>query len=141
MKRISSVLRKIKRISCNDYGQSIVEFALLLPVFLMLVMGVIDIARAYSAYQVVTNSAREGARLGIIPGVAPAAVTTQVTNFLAASGQAGCAIQGTNLGTAGVAGSNTQVAVSCNFTTLTGTLIPGWTGTIVLARTVNMRHE
>ncbi len=141
MKWISSMLRKFIRTSRNDYGQSMVEFALLLPVFLMLVMGVIDIARAYSALQVVTNSAREGARLGIIPGTAPAAVTTQVNNFLAAGGQVGCATAGVNLGTGGAAGSNTQVTVSCNFVTLTGTLIPGWTGTIVLAQTATMRHE
>ena len=122
-------------------GQSMVEFALLLPVFLMMVMGVIDIARAYSTLQVVTNAAREGARVAIIPTTAPAAVTTTVNTYLAASGQAGCTTAGTNLGTAGPAGATTTVAVSCNFNTLTGTLVPGWTGTFALAQTATMRHE
>lgn len=118
-----------------------VEFALLLPVFLMLVMGVIDIARAYSALQVVTNAAREGARTAIIPTTAPAAVTTTVNVYLTAGGQTGCVTAGVNLGTAGNAGDTTTVTVSCNFNTLTGSLIPGWTGTIVLAQTATMRHE
>ncbi len=122
-------------------GQSMVEFALLLPVFLMLVMGVIDIARAYSVLQVVTNAAREGARVAIIPTTAPATVTATVNAYLAAGGQAGCATAGANLGTAGAAGANTTVTVSCNFITLTGTLIPGWAGNFALAQTATMRHE
>lgn len=122
-------------------GQSLVEFALLLPVFLLLVMGVIDFARAYGVLQVVTNAAREGARLGIIPSTAPAAVTTQVDTYLAAGGQTGCATVGANLGTAGSAGDSTTVTVTCNFTPLTGSLIPGWSGTVALAQTSIMRHE
>ena len=118
-----------------------VEFALLLPIFLMLVMGVIDIARAYSVLQVVTNAAREGARVAIIPTTAPATVTTTVNTYLTAGGQAGCNTAGANLGTAGAAGALTTVTVSCNFTALTGTLIPGWVGTFALAQTATMRHE
>ena len=119
-----------------------VEFALLLPVFLMLVMGVIDIARAYSNLQVITNATREGARLGIIPGSAPAAVTAAVNNYLVTGAVANCGAPAlANVGTGGAAGDNTTVAVTCNFQTLTGTLIPVWTGTIALTRTATMRHE
>lgn len=122
-------------------GQSLVEFALLLPVFLMLVMGALDIARAYSVLQIVTNASREGARVGILPTTDPNAVTTAVNNYLASGGQAGCNTAGANWGTTGAAGSNTTVTVTCNFQTLTGTLIPGWTGTIALTRAASMRHE
>ena len=38
-----------------------VEFALILPVFLMLTLGVVDGARIFSAYISLTNASREGA--------------------------------------------------------------------------------
>jgi Flp pilus assembly protein TadG len=42
-------------------GQTLVEFALVLPVFLMLTLGVVDGARVFSAYIAITNGAREAA--------------------------------------------------------------------------------
>jgi Flp pilus assembly protein TadG len=42
-------------------GQTLVEFALILPVFLVLTLGVVDGARVFSAYIAITNGAREGA--------------------------------------------------------------------------------
>lgn len=42
-------------------GQSLVEFALILPVFLLLTLGVVDGARIFTAYIAITNGAREGA--------------------------------------------------------------------------------
>jgi Flp pilus assembly protein TadG len=49
----------------REEGQSYVETALVLPFLILLVMGVLDIGRAFNAYIVVTNAAREGARYGI----------------------------------------------------------------------------
>lgn len=46
-------------------GQSLTEFALLLPILLLLMLGVVDVARAYAAYVTITNAAREGARYGM----------------------------------------------------------------------------
>lgn len=42
-------------------GQTLVEFALILPVFLLMTLGVVDGARIFSAYISITNAAREGA--------------------------------------------------------------------------------
>lgn len=47
-------------------GQSLVEFALILPVFLMIFIGVFDAGRAIYAYSTVTNAARAGARVAIV---------------------------------------------------------------------------
>ncbi len=136
------MLRRFRKGRKSVKGQGLVEFALLLPVFLMLVMGVIDIARAFSNLQVITNAVREGARLGIIPTSAPAAVTTTVNNYLASGNVANCgAPVMANVGTGGAAGANTTVQVTCNFQTMTGTIVPGWTGTIALSRIATMRHE
>lgn len=50
-------MRKPKRIG----GQGLVEFALILPVVLLLVIGALDIGRAFYVKVVLENSAREGA--------------------------------------------------------------------------------
>jgi Flp pilus assembly protein TadG len=47
-------------------GQALVEFALLLPFLLLVVMGTLDLGRAVYANTVIANAAREGARVGII---------------------------------------------------------------------------
>jgi Flp pilus assembly protein TadG len=43
-----------------------VEFALVLPILLLLVLGLIDFGRAVQAYAAVANGAREGVRAAII---------------------------------------------------------------------------
>jgi Flp pilus assembly protein TadG len=43
-------------------GQSLVELALLLPILLLLVLGILDFGRSYYYYVSITNAAREGAR-------------------------------------------------------------------------------
>lgn len=47
-------------------GQSLVEFALLLPILLLLAVMLLDLGRAIYYYSVIYNAAREGARYGII---------------------------------------------------------------------------
>jgi hypothetical protein len=45
-------------------GQALVEFAIAISVFMLLLLGTFDLARAYLAYTVVTNAAREASRYG-----------------------------------------------------------------------------
>lgn len=47
-------------------GQTLAEFALVLPVLIVMLMGIFDLGRAIFAYNAITNAAREGARLGIV---------------------------------------------------------------------------
>ena len=46
-------------------GQGLLEFALLVPLLILLVFGAIDLARAYHAQVTITNASREGARLAM----------------------------------------------------------------------------
>jgi Flp pilus assembly protein TadG len=60
----------------REPGQSLVEFALGLLVFLLMVFGIFEFGRAIYTYSVVAHAAREGARVGAVrptPGVAAAA--------------------------------------------------------------------
>ena len=50
-----------------ERGQSMVEFALLLLPFLLVTIGIIEIGRAWSVKQAVTNAAREGTRILLLP--------------------------------------------------------------------------
>lgn len=47
-------------------GQSMVEFALILPILILILIGIFDAGRAIYAYNTVSNSARAGARVGIV---------------------------------------------------------------------------
>lgn len=43
-----------------------IEFALILPILILMLMGILDLGRAIYAYSTVSNAAREGARLAIV---------------------------------------------------------------------------
>jgi Flp pilus assembly protein TadG len=68
----------------RDAGQSLVEFAILVPVLMGVVIGIFEFGRAWNVDQVLTNAAREGARLAVIgtstEGNVLEAVETALTN-------------------------------------------------------------
>ena len=47
-------------------GQTLVEFALVIPIFLLLLFALLDFGRVIYAQQTITNDAREGARKGLV---------------------------------------------------------------------------
>jgi Flp pilus assembly protein TadG len=47
-------------------GQGLVEFALIFPVFMLILFAIFDVGRLVFAYTSITNAAREGARLAIV---------------------------------------------------------------------------
>ena len=62
------------RVRAADRGAAAVEFALVLPLLLLLVFGIIDFGRAINAQITLTQAAREGARLAALGQ--PAATVT-----------------------------------------------------------------
>jgi Flp pilus assembly protein TadG len=46
-----------------ERGQSLVEFAMVAPLVLVLLFAIVDFGRAFQSWITVTNAAREGARL------------------------------------------------------------------------------
>src|SRR5207244_3134722 len=67
-------------------GAQIVELALVLPVLLLVLGGIVDFGFLFKNYEVVTNAAREGARFALLPTSAPADVQTRVNSYLSAGG-------------------------------------------------------
>jgi Flp pilus assembly protein TadG len=45
-----------------------VEAAIVTPILLLLMVGIFEIGRAFETWQVLTNAAREGARVSVLPG-------------------------------------------------------------------------
>lgn len=55
-------------------GQGLVEFALVLPIFVFLLVALFDMGRAVFAFNTLTNAAREGARVAIVNQDVPSIV-------------------------------------------------------------------
>ena len=66
----------------SEAGAELVEFALVLPMLLLVFGGIVDFGLLLQRQQVVTNAAREGARLAVLPGYTAADVQARVTQFV-----------------------------------------------------------
>jgi Flp pilus assembly protein TadG len=62
----SRALTRQKRRGRHQRGQSLVEFALVIPLFLVLVFGIIDFGLGLKSWITITNAAREGARYAAV---------------------------------------------------------------------------
>jgi Flp pilus assembly protein TadG len=66
----------------GERGAALVETAFVLPIMLLVCVGILEFGRAYQTWQVVTNAAREGARVAILPDYADASVSARVKTYL-----------------------------------------------------------
>lgn len=117
MKRRKAVCRHRSAVS-DERGQSLVEFVLALPILLVIIFGIVEFAAAWRSHQVVTNVAREGARLAVLPNTTDAAITAHIDTILVQSGL--------NL-------SLRTITISCQ--SLSGTITTNCTGTGVTGTT------
>ena len=58
------------------------EAALTLPLLLLVCVGIIEFGRLYQTWQVMTNAAREGARIAVLPGYSQADVQNRVAQYV-----------------------------------------------------------
>jgi len=63
---VHDVKTTIRSRSWRERGQALLEFALVVPIFLVLVFGIVDFGMGLKAWITITNSAREGARIGAV---------------------------------------------------------------------------
>ena len=110
LRRFSRLLRRGER------GQSLVEFAMVLPLFLVVVFGIVDFGRAYSAYVQLNNGAREGARYGAV-GKSSSEIVSRVRSVTAGlnQGDLGVSVSGAQ----GTKGSTVTVSVDYDFDLIT----------------------
>src|SRR5262245_24654317 len=68
------------------HGTTILEFAIVGPIFFMMVLGIIEMARGLMVAQLLTAGARVGCRVGVIEGKSTQNITTAVNTFLSGVG-------------------------------------------------------
>lgn len=65
----------LQRMAASSDGVALVEFAIVVPILLLLLVGILDTGRAVNAYVTISNASREGARYAALnPTAAPAAI-------------------------------------------------------------------
>lgn len=69
------MIRKMHR---DQNGQSLVEFALILPLLLLIVMGILEFGLMFNVYLTINNASREGARLGSVTEGDPVSIENRV---------------------------------------------------------------
>jgi Flp pilus assembly protein TadG len=125
-------LKKFK----SQKGQSLVEFALVLPILILLLFGMIEFGRLWETMNVMTSAAREGARVAATTTPDVNQVNNTVTNVLNAAN-----INNPNITVTGPdANQNVIVTVQINYIPISGAIVPGITN-FNLTRTSTMRWE
>ncbi|MHB8376312.1 MAG: TadE family protein [Dehalococcoidia bacterium] len=121
----------------SQRGQSLVEFALVMPVLLILVLGIMEFGFAITDQISVTNAARDGARAGALKGGSAAAAITQAQH--SASGLISCPLLTPTATYSGGTPNEVTVDVQCNYAPVTplGQLVKLFGGTLGTAFSLN----
>jgi Flp pilus assembly protein TadG len=82
---MAAFLRVVRRWWRCDSGAEFVEAALAIPLLLLIVFGIMDFGLMFQQYEVITNAAREGARIAVLPNYVDQDVTDRVNQYIAAS--------------------------------------------------------
>jgi Flp pilus assembly protein TadG len=145
-------MSRTHRRAAGRRGQSLVEFALVVPMLLLMVVGLIEFGRAWNVNQVVTFAARQGARTAAVmnaSGNTAQEIRDSVLNVVTTSLQSAnyaCGNCVTILGEASGANEPVTVTVSVPFQFfLFGPVMAlagqSWDGSINLRSTAVMRNE
>ena len=138
----------------RERGSAMVEAAICIPLLLVLMVGIFEVGRAYETWHVLTNAAREGARMAVMP-TSDIDTTTGLIREYMANGQltgAGAAVvsidEGASINVNGTAVSASLVTVDYPFQfimlqPIVRLVSPGATvgGPITMRATAVMRNE
>jgi Flp pilus assembly protein TadG len=69
------------RLRRDQRGAALLEMAFTLPLLLLISVSIFEFGRAFEVWQVLTNAAREGARVAVLPGISDAMVTARVQQY------------------------------------------------------------
>ena len=65
---------------------TLVEFALVAPIFFIFVLGLVEVGRAFMVKHMLTNAARQGCRVGVVEGKTYSDIQTAAQNALSGQG-------------------------------------------------------
>jgi Flp pilus assembly protein TadG len=66
----------------SERGSVLLEMAMTLPLLLLVSVAIFELGRAYQTQQILTNAAREGARMAVLPDASASNVETRVRQYL-----------------------------------------------------------
>ena len=66
----------------HERGTALLEAAITMPILLLIGVGLFEFGRAYQHAQILTNAAREGARLAMLPNATMGGVETRVRDYM-----------------------------------------------------------
>jgi Flp pilus assembly protein TadG len=130
--------------SRKQQGASLVEFAVLAPVFVVLLFGLVEFGLSIYSKEVIGNASREGARFGVVyttPRKTTTEIRTKVQDYLTKSGFTGTATINVT-GAGGASGSSLTVAVTYPYSfQVLPSFVSGLAGTINLTANSVMLME
>lgn len=135
---IFSHLKMRKLFPKNQDGQSIIEFALILPILLLVLFGITEFGRAIMVTNVLNTASREGARLAAVSSVGDSlAVRARVVEVLDAANIDAKQITIQFL----LVEKSVEVTVTSDFEVLSGGVLDPFIGTFELRGKTVMRYE
>ena len=139
-------IRKLHK-PCRSYRKqrraaAAVEFAIVAPVFFLLVFGMIEYGRMVMVQQVITNASREGARAAVLDGAETTEVVTTVNGYLTSGSISGATTTvSPDPPTDAAFGDPVTVVVSIPFSQVSWLPSPMFLGGQTLRATTVMRRE
>lgn len=128
----------------REEGAAAVEFALVLPILILILFGIIEFGFALYNKEVITNASREGARAGIVqaPKLTEAAVKDVAKDYLASAGWDKTKADISVTGAGGAFPNSLTVTVNYPYSfSVLPNFIAGFSKDITLGATTVMRHE
>lgn len=130
-------------------GAAVAEFAIVAPIFILLVFGMIEFGRAVMVQQVLVNASREGARLAVLDGTTVSQIEQRIDTYLNSATISGrepiiYTVNGTTVSDPTLAanfGDAVGVEVRVNFDNVSWLPVPQYIGDTVLRATSIMRRE
>ena len=144
-----AALRRNRKLR-DERGAQLIEAALVLPLLLLVVLGILDFGMLFWQFEGVTNAAREGARIAILPGYSATDVQLRVNQYLTDAGLTDTAVTtvvvpvGVDVGGTCITMTGATVAYPHNFF-LVGGIVTYFGSPALTATTLNatsmMRYE
>jgi len=83
---MAAVINRLRRCVRREEGAELIEFMIVFPILMFIFAAILDFGMMFRSYEVVTNAAREGARVAVLPGYQLADVKVRVQEYLDSAG-------------------------------------------------------
>ncbi|TWT36918.1 TadE-like protein [Posidoniimonas corsicana] len=122
-------------------GVAAVEFALVAPLFFLLILGSIELSRGFMVQQVLTNASRVGAREAVMLTASQAGVEDAAEVYADGMGVEGVVVTVTPNPSTARSGDEISVTVSVPYSAISWLPAPQFLGSKTLTATSVMRKE